>query len=442
MADAITTLPAGEGMHRWPEALPGGRVLYTTASGSAFAAEAASIAVREADGLTRTLVRGAYYGRYAGSGHLVYMNNGTLFAAPFDPERAELTGQGVPVLEAVANTTNNGGTQVALSASGTAVYVPGRTVNNNTPISWLDASGRSEPLRTTPTNWSNPEFAPNGRQLAMDISDGTQADVWIYEWERDTLSRLTFDAADDLRPIWSPDGRRIAYASRRGGKTVLNLYWQRADGTGEVQRLTDSPNDQMTASFHPSGRFIAYDEVSPSTGRDIWILPLDGDDAAGWTPGKPTVFLQTPQLEGSPMFSPDGRWIAYISNETGRNEIYVRPFPGPGGKWQISTAPADDPTWSPTGGQLFFASTSDLRVMVSPFTVVGDSFRAEKPRVWSDGQFLGRPRPPSRDWAIHPDGRRFAIASQNAPQAQAKVNQMVFVFNFFDELRRVARPAR
>jgi serine/threonine-protein kinase len=146
-------------------------------------------------------------------------------------------------------------------------------------------------------------------------------------------------------------------------------------------------------------------------------------------------------MEGSPMFSPDGRWIAYISNETGRNEIYVRPFPGPGGKWQVSTGTADDPTWSPDGRALFFASATEQRVMVAPFTVNGDSFRADRPRFWSTGQFVARPRPPSRDWAMHPDGRRFAIASQGQRPAEVKINQLVFVFNFFDELRRVAKPA-
>jgi serine/threonine-protein kinase len=294
-----------------------------------------------------------------------------------------------------------------------------------------------------PSNWSNPAFSPDGRRLAVDISDGSQSDIWIYDWDRDTLSRLTFDSADDLRPIWSPDGTRIAYSSRRGDKQTTNLWWQRSDGTGEPQRLTDGPGQQIASSFHPGGKILAFDEVSPAsrTARDLWMLPLEGDEATGWKPGKPTIFLQTPQVEGSSMFSPDGRWVAYISNETGRNEVYVRPYPGPGGKWQISTGGGDDPTWAPQAHEFFFANTTDSKVMLAPFSIAGNSFQAGKPRVWSDAKFVGRPRPPSRDFAIHPDGKRFALASADVG-GEEKVNQLVMMLNFFDELRRVAKPAK
>jgi serine/threonine-protein kinase len=190
---------------------------------------------------------------------------------------------------------------------------------------------------------------------------------------------------------------------------------------------------------------LAFDEVfggpGGGTGRDLMMLPIEGNEASGWKPGKPVSFLQTPQQEGSAMFSPDGRWVAYISNETSRNEIYVRPYPGPGGKWQISTNGGDDPTWSPRGRELFFASTGDSRIWVSAFSVSGNSFQAEKPQAWSDGKFLARPRTPSRDLGIHPDGKRFAVASASAGGEQ-KVTQLVVVFNFFDELRRVAKPAK
>jgi serine/threonine-protein kinase len=170
------------------------------------------------------------------------------------------------------------------------------------------------------------------------------------------------------------------------------------------------------------------------------MLPIEGDEATGWKPGKPTVFLQTPLNEGSSMFSPDGRWVAYISNETGGNEIYVRPYPGPGGKWQISTGGGDDPTWSPVQREFFFAS-GDSRMMVAPFSVSGASFQAEKPRVWADKKFVARPRPPSRDIAIHPDGKRFAFASAQ-DGSDEKVDKLVLVFDFFDELRRAAKPSK
>src|SRR5262249_37296610 len=157
--------------------------------------------------------------------------------------------------------------------------------------------------------------------------------------------------------------------------------WQRADGTGEVQRLTESSNEQFPASFHPSGKYLAFDETTQNS-DDLMILPIEGDDTSGWKPGKPSVFLNTPAREMEPMFSPDGRWIASMSNESGRFEVFVRPFPGPGGKWQISTAGGTRTAWSRPRRELFYMAP-DNRIMVVSYTVEGDSFKADKPRLWS-----------------------------------------------------------
>jgi hypothetical protein len=164
---------------------------------------------------------------------------------------------------------------------------------------------------------------------------------------------------------------------------------------------------------------------------------MEGNEAAGWKPGKPYPFLSTRFAESSGMFSPDGRWTAYMSNESGRNDIYVRPFPGPGGKWQITSSPGDDPTWSRTSRELFFLSTAELRLMTVPYRVEEDSFQADKPVVWLDARLSGRPRAPSRDLDLHPDGKRFAIASSEE-QAASEQARVVFILNFFDELRRIA----
>jgi eukaryotic-like serine/threonine-protein kinase len=178
----------------------------------------------------------------------------------------------------------------------------------------------------------------------------------------------------------------------------------------------------------------------PGTATDLMILPLEGDEATGWKPGKPQVFLSTSFIESSGMFSPDGRWLAYLSNESGRTEVFVRPFPGPGGKWQISTAPGDDPTWSRTSNEFFFLDTSDLRMMSVPYRADGDSFQADKPRVWLETRVSGRPRAPSRDLDLHPDGKRFVIGSSEEQSPDFR-NQVVFIFNLSDELRRIA-PSR
>jgi serine/threonine-protein kinase len=304
----------------------------------------------------------------------------------------------------------------------------------------MDRAGKTTPLRARPANWSNLVFAPDGRRLALDIDDGKQTDVWVYEWERDTLTRLTFGPDISEKPVWTPDGRRIVFRLNRAG--ALNLYWKRADGTGEVQRLTDSKISQGAWSWHPSGKFLAFHENNPQTRDDVLILPIEGDEASGWKPGKPTIFLNSPFSESGPMFSPDGRWLAYQSDESGRFEVYVQPFPGPGSKWQISTDGGGTPTWSRIRHELFYA-TRDYRIMVAPYTLQGDSFHAEKPRLWSEGRFVTRQRAgPVRSFDLHPDGNRFALAKAPEADVEAKPDKLVFMFNFFDELRRLAPVGR
>ena len=428
----------GEIMHRWPQVLPGGRgVLFTASSPSSF--DTADIVVQPLpDGEPKVVHRGGYHARYVPSGHLVYLHKGTLFAALFDIERMEVTGQAVPVVEGVATNPNTGSTQIAISQGGTAVYLPGGSETNEVPVSWLDRAGNTAVLRSAPANWSSPGFSPDGERLAMDVFDGSQADVWTYDIPRETMTKLTFDAADDVRPVWSPDGRRIAFASRRGTKAPFSVYWQRADGTGDVQLLVKGTNDLFPGSFHPSGKFLAYFELDAKTAGNLMILPIDGDEATGFKPGTPIEFLKTDLMENSPTFSPDGRWIAYISLESGRPEIYVRPFPGPGGKWQISNGPADDPLWSRTRNELFYTvGSGDLQMMVAPYRTEGDSFRAEKPRLLSETRISGRPRPPSRDVDVHPDGQRFAVAPRAQNVTAAKQDKVVFVFNFFEQLKRL-----
>jgi serine/threonine-protein kinase len=173
--------------------------------------------------------------------------------------------------------------------------------------------------------------------------------------------------------------------------------------------------------------------------NDLMFLPMEGDEASGWRPGKPTVFLSTPFSEQEPMFSPDGRWVAYQSNESGRFEVYVRPFPGPGGKWQISTDGGTVPTWSRTRPEIFYASP-DNRLMVASYTVEGNSFKADKPRVWSERRFMPRPR--NRSFDLHPDGERFVLAAALENESAVKQDKLVFIFNFFDELRRIAPPMK
>jgi Tol biopolymer transport system component len=440
-AEPLTTLGDGQFTHRWPQILPGGSAVLFTAHTSPNGFDTANVEAQPLPtGARRILQRGATYGRYLRSGHLVYLREGTLFAAPFDPERLELTSPGVRILEGVA-TTPAGAAGLAVSDNGTLVYVPGRSADRQMPVDWIGREGKVTPLRTMPANWSNLVFAPDGRRLALDIADGEDIDVWTYEWERDSLSRLTLISGSATKPVWTPDGKRIVFGSVRSDTGRANLYWQRADNTGTVQRLTDSNNGQGAWSWHPSGKFLAFHELNPQTQDDVFILPVDGDEVSGWKPGKPVAFLNSPHAERAPMFSPDGRWVAYQSTESGRDDVYVRPFPGPGSQEKVSTGGGSTPTWSRTRPELLFA-TPDGRIMVAPYTEDGDAFRPETPRPWADSRLVARPRiGATRSFDLHPDGNRLALAAMTDTQADAQPDTLVFVFNFFEHLRRMA-PAR
>jgi Tol biopolymer transport system component len=430
-ARAITTLGEGEAIHLWPQVLPGGTaLLYTSASAPGAYDEANIVLQQLPSGTRKVLQRGGYHGRYLPSGHLVYIHDGTLFAVRFDLRRQEVRGLPVPMLEGLASNSITGGAQFAVSASGTAVYLPGPTVGGGTPLHWMDPEGKTIPLRPISASWTNVLFAPDGQRLVMDISEGGSADIWLLEWVRGGLTRVTLDPAEDRQPVWAPDGKGIAFASNRGDKATMNLYWQRTDGTGKVERLTISTNHHYPTSWHPSGRYLLFSEESRPLNVDVMVLPLEAVGSS-WRVGKPSVLLNGPSIESDAVFSPDGRWIAYSSNESGRPEVYVQPFPGPGAKRLISTGGGISPTWSRSKQELFYGVNG--RIMVAAFTVAADTFHSETPRLWSEGRY--QTRGSRRMFDLHPDGERLALAPAPRTPGRSNPDSVVFVFNFFDELR-------
>jgi serine/threonine-protein kinase len=438
--EPVTKVAEGESLHRWPQIAPGGHVLFFASGSVGTFDDADIVAKRLPDGEQKIVYRGGYYGRYLPSGHLTFLRRGTLYAVPFDLDRLAVTGQPVPVLEGVNTGAGTGSAYLAVSENGRLVYSVGPVVGFDAPIVWMDREGETTPLRPAPSNWSNPSFSPDGSRLALDIAISGQPVVWILDLARDTLTRSTFGSGGgDFRPVWTSDGRRIAFSSVSKGR-VANLYWQRADGTGDVLRLTEGPNTQIAGSWHPSGKFLAFHEQNPQTGFDIMILPIEGDEASGWKPGKPFAFLNSTFDEQDPHFSPDGRFLAYHSNETSLPEIYVRPFPSGVGKTQISSGGGLYPTWSSSRRELLYQTVSQQQIMVATYAVKGDSFTADKGRLWSPGRFQARPR--LRSYDLHPDGNRLAVAPVLDAQAQTKQDKVVFVFNFFEELRRIAPPKR
>jgi Tol biopolymer transport system component len=438
----LTTLATqtGEITQRWPQVLPGSKAVLFTSSTTGGDFESGDIGVYSmASGQSKTAQHGGFYARYLPSGQVVYMHEGTLLAVPFDLKRLEVTGQPAPILEGVVTDPTYAGAQFSFSETGNLVYVAGRGAGQGVSIYWMDHEGKFTPLRETPGGYFSPAFSPDGKRLALDISDGKRRDIWVYEWERDTLVRLTFAGEANRFPVWTPDGQRIVYSSQEKGGAP-NLWWIRADGAGNAQRLAETKGTQYAGSWRPDGKVLAFAQLSPGTSYDIMTLPIEGNEKSGWKPGEPKPFVNSAFSENEPAFSPDGRWLAYASNESGSLEVYVRPFPGPGGKWQISSGGGGYPKWSRNGKELFYR-TPDSKIMVVTYTASGDSFHADKPQLWSPGQFteLG---PGFYNFDLHSDGKRFAVLKAPGTEQAAAVNKVSFIFNFFDEIRSKFPPEK
>jgi serine/threonine-protein kinase len=442
----VTKLSAGEVTHRWPEVLPGSQtVLFTAdtqASGSFDDANVEIVSIQT--GERTTLQRGGssprYFATVSGStadGHLVYLRGSTLFAAPVDAGRLALRAAPAAILEDVSSTLVAGG-EFAFSRIGTFVYLAGKAALTTEPISWVDHNGKmTQPLHPVPGRYRTLRFSPDGKRLAFALASGKAQDIWVKDLDRDITSRLTFLPGGNEFSLWTPDGKTIVF--RSSNPAAPGLYAIRADGSGEATRLTEG--GAYPSSFSPDGQRLAI--VRPGNGGnlDIFMLPVVADAGPGGTGlrlGKAELFLGTPFSERRPVFSPDGRWLAYNSNESGADEVYVRPFSlpggGPGGRWQVSTGGGHTPLWSRDGRDLLFLSLEG-RVMAARYTVKGDTFSAEKPRVWTETRLRSSLGIPSYDLA--PDGKRLAAIVANEDDGKLPAN-LTFLLNFGDELRRKA----
>jgi serine/threonine-protein kinase len=429
----LTELALGETFHHWPQILPGGKaVLFTSSTLSGLDIEALSVKDRR----RKTLVRGGSFGRYLAtgnrSGHLIYVNNGSLFAVPFDPEALEVHGTPAPVLEQLSYDPIFVSAQLDVSENGIVVYEAGGSQSLVATVQWLNRNGTMQPLLAKPGNYTRPRLSPDGRRLALDIPDASSRDVWIYDWQRDNTTRLTFNTGGvSPNPIWTPDGRFIVFEGKGG------IFWIRSDGGGKPISLIESKNRQVAWSFTTDGKHLAWLESASTSGWELWTVSVE-QDGAGLHAGKPEVFLRNSFDNRYPAFSPDGHWMAYTSNEGGTYEIYVRAFPDKGGRWQVSSAGGSYPLWSPNGHELFFR-TGDNQIMVANYTTNGDSFMPDKPKLWSDKRLLNFGLIGTASYDVAPDGNRIAallpVATSESQQAQ---NHVVFLMNFFDELRRKA----
>jgi Tol biopolymer transport system component len=268
----------------------------------------------------------------------------------------------------------------------------------------------------------NPRLSPDGRRLAVSISE-QETQIWLYDLLRDTLTRLSFSGNVNTAPAWTPDGKHVAFVSNKEG--ALNIFWQLADGSGGLERLTTSEYINVPRSFSPNGQLLAYLEVNPATGNDVSVLRLSDRKAQTW--------LRTEFNEAAPAFSPDGRWLAYISDESGRYEVYVQPYPGPAGKYQVSTDGGTEPIWNPKGKELFYRSGDK---MMAVDIATQPSFSVGKPRMLFRGPYVPT-LATSPYYDVSPDGQRFLMIKPGEVTASSSLPQIVVVQNWFEELKRL-----
>ncbi len=340
-----------------------------------------------------------------------------MWAVPFDLARLQVAGEPVPVIEEVITKQPNGSANFGLSNEGSLIYVPGSITRFKATLVWVDRNGKEDPLGTDPRPYAGLiRISPDGNRVAVAIFDQDNVDVWIHDSVHNIESRLTHDPSSDVSPIWTPDGQRIVFASERDGG-IPNLYVKSADGTGEVERLQKSTVPTIPESWSLDGDLVL------TTTSGIGVLSMDGEHTS-------RLLLEDDFINRSPMVSPDGRWIAYMSDESGRDEIYVQPFPNVDeGKWKISNDRGSTPQWSPDGRELFYLSRNKMMVV----SVQAESgFTHGTPVVLFEKQYVGS------NYDIHPDGQRFLMIKR-APQTEetSAPAEIILVQNWSEELKRL-----
>jgi len=412
---AITQLDSGKGesAHRWPAVLPGGKALLFVIQHGDNPDHAQVVAQRLDSGQRQVLVQGGTFPQYVPAGYLAFVRSGKLMVVRFDARRLRVTDPAVDVSEDVQQ-SGFGAAQFGLSSGGSLVYVPPSGARRSLVL--VSRDGTEQVLGVRPQNFGSTRISPDGRRLAVTLD--TQ--IWIYDLLRDAWTRFTFEGDINQGPVWSPDGKHIAFLSNKEGRR--SIFWQLADGSSGPERLTVGDYEQVPVSWSPDGQLLAYVEANPVTQEDIWILRLSDR--------KQLPFLRTQFNENAPTFSPDGNWLAYASDESGRFEVYVQPYPGPGPKYQISSEGGSEPAWNPNGKELFYRTGNK---MMSTKVTIRPSFSAGQARVLFEGQYVtgAAPEGESTAYCVMPDGKHMILRKQSGTTSQIMV-----VLNWFEDLKR------
>jgi Tol biopolymer transport system component len=442
MPEQVTKPEHADVQHAYPQVLPDGiRVLFSVADEQGWHLAILSLKTREVWRVGRSLATGVGASPVP-TGHVIYAQAGGLLAVPFNFKRGEVIGFPFPMLERIDMA--RGVANFAVSLNGSLVYLPGRTSLPRRTLLLVDRLGRTTPLSDVQAAYSHPRFSRDGARVAVAIDDEAGSDIWIYDLRRGTRTRLTAGGSNGF-PEWSADGAQVTFQSARAGSATL--YSKPIDGSGDPLPLINTPdvseptnwgtagllpgsvppltdaNPHVPMSWSSIGGVLAFEERKPNAERDIWTL----------VPGSaPSPFLLTPFDERSAAFSPDGKWLGYVSDDSGRAEVYVQPYPGPGGKWPISNDGGTDPVWAPDGGELFFRHGNRL-LSVAVRT---------RPDFW-----VGRPKPlfearyetldGVRNYDISPDGERFLMIRSDEAEQRAELH---VVLDWFEELSARATP--
>ncbi len=407
----------GELGHWWPQILPGGEwVLFTAFSTPIEKSRILARSLRT--GEQRTLLEGAISGRFAASGHLLYAQGETVLTVPFDPRRMEVTGGPTPALAGVFTYPQNGLSQYAVTDGGTLAFLRSTAITPEQKLVSVDRSGKVQTIRVNVQTHAGIRLSPDGKRLAIAQHEGGHPpDMWVLDINRGSLARLTFGPASNFNPVWTADGKRLFYVSER---PVFDLYGKAADGSGPEEAFFVSANDKFPLSVSPDGKTLLISMYDSKTRNDLWLLPLEGKR-------EPKPLLTTPFEELAGAFSPDGRWIAFQTDESGKAEVYMQDYPGGSSRVQISTAGGSEPVWSRNGKELFYRAGRKLMVVA-----MGAGAAPGKPKVMFEGDFRVGDRIPAYD--VSPDGEIFYFVQTSKPAEQR--GKVDIVLNWFDELQR------